>query len=66
MKANGKEIRKVRQALGLTIGDFAKRAKVTKQAVQSWEKGRIATFRTLTKVARLLGVKEQNLVIWNK
>jgi transcriptional regulator with XRE-family HTH domain len=64
MKANGKKIRKVRMALGLTIGEFAKKAKVTRQAIQGWEKGKISTFKTLTKVARILNIKEKELITW--
>ena len=62
MKVNGAKIKEIRESLGLTREELATKAKVTAQAVYSWENGNIGTFSVLAKVAELLEVPEQELL----
>lgn len=62
MKIKGENIRVMREAKGLTVADFAKLCKVTRQAVEAWERGEIKKFSTLEIVANRLGVKESFLI----
>lgn len=62
MKVNGAKIKEIRESLDLTREELATKAKVTAQAVYSWENGNIGTFSVLAKVADLLGVPEQELL----
>ena len=62
MKVNGQKIREIRLALGMSVSDLADKAKVTRQAVEAWEKGGIGSFRKLEQVAGILGVPEKLLL----
>jgi DNA-binding XRE family transcriptional regulator len=62
MKVNGEKIKEFREGLGWTVSDFAGKAKVTRQAVEAWEKDGVKAFRTLTKVAKILGVPPALLI----
>jgi transcriptional regulator with XRE-family HTH domain len=65
MEVSGEKIRVLREALGLTTEALATRVKpkpVTRQAVESWEKGGVKTFRMLKRVAEALGVRPESLL----
>ena len=62
MKVNGAKIKDIRESLGLTREELATKARVTAQAVYSWENGNIGTFSLLAKVADLLGIPEKELL----
>lgn len=52
------QIRGLREGLGLTQEEFAKRIGMTKQAVSSWESGQIKpSVDTLAKIASEFGAK---------
>lgn len=52
------QIRGLREGLGLTQDEFAKRIGMTKQAVSSWESGQIKpSVDTLAKIASEFGAK---------
>ena len=62
MKVKGDYIRIYREGKGLTVAEFADVCGVTRQAVEAWERGEVAKFSTLEKIANRLGVKEAALV----
>ncbi len=62
MKVNGPKIKEIREGQRISKEEFALKAKVSRQAVESWENGNVETFKTLNKIARLLGVPAELLV----
>ena len=63
MKVNGAKIKEIREGKGMSREALAIKAGVTSQAVYSWEGGNIGTFSVLAKVAKALGVSEQELLL---
>lgn len=62
MKVNGAKIKEIRESRGWSKEFLADKGNITRQAVESWEAGNVATFSTLAKVAALLEVKEGELL----
>jgi transcriptional regulator with XRE-family HTH domain len=62
MKVNGEKIKFIRESRSLTKEAFAAKAKVSRQAIEAWERGNVGSFRTLAKIAELLEVPEKLLV----
>lgn len=62
MKVDGAKIKLIRESRRLTQGVFAARAGVSRQAVISWEKGNVGSFRILNKIAELLDVDPEVLL----
>ena len=58
MKVPGAKIREFREGKGLTTAALAARMNpvITRQAVESWERKGVGAFRTLTKIAKALGM----------
>jgi transcriptional regulator with XRE-family HTH domain len=59
MRVDGAKIKLIRESRQMTQGDLATQAGVSRQAVISWEKGGVGSFRILNKIAELLGVKPE-------
>jgi transcriptional regulator with XRE-family HTH domain len=56
MKVDGSKIKLIRESRRLTQEALAIQAGVSRQAVISWEKGGVGSFRILNKIAELLKV----------
>ena len=59
MKVDGAKIKLIRESRQMTQGDLATQAGVSRQAVISWEKGGVGSFRILNKIAELLNVRPE-------
>jgi DNA-binding XRE family transcriptional regulator len=62
MKVDGSKIKLIRESRQMTQGDLAAGAGVSRQAVISWEKGGVGSFRILNKIADLLKVNPEILL----
>lgn len=58
MKVNGAKIKEYREKQGLSTLELAAKFNpaVTRQAIESWEKYGVGTFKTLNRIAEALGV----------
>ena len=62
MRVKGENIKLIREAKGWSVERLAEEAGVTRQAVESWEKGGVKTLRTLARIADTLGIKAVSLL----
>jgi DNA-binding transcriptional regulator YiaG len=54
----GREVRLLRDRLGLTQADFAERVGVTRNSVARWERGEMAIRESAVRLMRLLATPE--------
>ena len=65
MRVKGETIKLIREAKGWSVAELAEQAGVTRQAVESWEKGGVKKLETLAKIADKLGISP-NALLENK
>jgi DNA-binding XRE family transcriptional regulator len=62
MRVKGEKIKLIREAKGWSVAELAEQAGVTRQAVESWEKGGVKKLETLAKIADKLGISPNALL----